>query len=469
MLERRSDFQAIAMPDGRVLVSGGSMEKASSEWFDPTQRKFIPGPVMTQMRQGHRALLHSSGRVLILGGTEKGTPVEILEPGAARFTAVPGDARFSLAADALELADGRVLLVDGLSGKTYTWEQQKGIRSASLLSRPRIFSRMTQLPTGRVLLSGGWDPTKDVNTKGLPIESFNPKWGTWSAWRSDTQPRARHSAGLTPDGKVCLWGGYGRDASGSADSVEILDPVKETCSVTGKVSLGALPAWAPLDGGKGLLLPDGGNAILQNVDPAQLPDRAQAGIRLANAYLSPQLVPLKKGGWLVLGSPVWGASMERWDPKLRQSLLVGSLRPGTERLVSLKDGRILAVGAVVDQLDPRTGVLTPLGWKDDLLPLLNTIPVASKEPAPGLPPFMGESTRKDYLLVGLSKGKFLLAGGTTGDGKPSRILEQWEPAKKQLVPGGTLKSARTFPSNADPQGGLLLKDGSVLIYGRSEE
>jgi hypothetical protein len=73
----RAEFAATPLQDGRVLVTGGRSQPvgptppdllASSELYDPTSGRFMPGASMTVARSGHSATLLPSGRVLIVGG-----------------------------------------------------------------------------------------------------------------------------------------------------------------------------------------------------------------------------------------------------------------------------------------------------------------------------------------------------------------------------------------------------------------
>jgi hypothetical protein len=70
------------LPNGTFLVTGGAGLVAGSgaiagtlsttEIFDPTTRKFSPGPSMVYPRQGHAAIGLVDGRVLIIGGANGG-------------------------------------------------------------------------------------------------------------------------------------------------------------------------------------------------------------------------------------------------------------------------------------------------------------------------------------------------------------------------------------------------------------
>jgi hypothetical protein len=478
MLESRSDFQATRFGDGRVLVTGGSPKGPSTEWFDPASRRFVPGPPMTRNRQGHKALLLRDGRILLVGGTEAPAPAEVLDKTTRRFEVLPGDAAFALSAEAVELEDGHVLLVDGLTGRCWIWDLGKGMHSTGTLARSRNFFRATRLKDGKVAVTGGWsvDRPRPVRSRTrrngpqadpsapMPVEVFNPFWGSWSAWKAAALPRARHGATLLADGTLCLWGGFGMDGNDMAMTLEILDPARETIRQAGTLPRGAsaFPAWVP----QGLFLDEKATDVKALSDPSALGggNAARCVGHLANPYLNPILVPLDGGSVLVMGIPAWGVPMERWDARNHQCHDLGNLRSGTRTLGLLPDGSLLALGAVVDLVDPRTGDLKPLGWREDLDRFLKGVkPFRVPTPWPSLP--KGAIPRSDYAAVPLDRTRTLFLGGT--DGKAGLgVVELWESRRKSLQALPPLFTPRAFPAGDDsPRGALKLKDGSVLVWG----
>ena len=128
----RSGHSATRLPDGRVLVVGGtsawaSREEsdrtalASAEVWDPASGSFEPGGSLTRWVGGTLAGLLPDGRVFVVGDTSQAHPDDGLLPTVAE-TWDPETASFSLAGSLLQLrgdqtltvlSDGRVLLVGG--------------------------------------------------------------------------------------------------------------------------------------------------------------------------------------------------------------------------------------------------------------------------------------------------------------------------------------------------------------------
>jgi Galactose oxidase, central domain len=116
---RRHKHDAVLIPGGQVLITGGSDERddrgvyASSELFDPKANLFSIGPVMKLGRYKHAgtSLLLPSGLVLIAGGAQQ---AETYNPVERTFTLVPGEYRMAGQFSAVApLKNGGALITGG--------------------------------------------------------------------------------------------------------------------------------------------------------------------------------------------------------------------------------------------------------------------------------------------------------------------------------------------------------------------
>ncbi len=121
----RHKHDAVLLPDGRVLVTGGSDERdgagmyKTAELFDPKTLAFQPVSDTHERRFKHQgtSLLLRDNKVVLLGGAAK---AEIYDPKRGNFAVVDGsfdEPRFFMAAALLH--DGTALITGG-----YTEKQQ---------------------------------------------------------------------------------------------------------------------------------------------------------------------------------------------------------------------------------------------------------------------------------------------------------------------------------------------------------
>jgi large repetitive protein len=121
MLKARSGHTATVLPNGSVLISGGTgrdtrsfdvIRLSESDLFDPATGRFTPTGSMVTARSGHTATLLPDGLVLIVGGT---TAAELYDPSAGAYFTTGGLDTLHLreAPLAILLKSGDVLVLDG--------------------------------------------------------------------------------------------------------------------------------------------------------------------------------------------------------------------------------------------------------------------------------------------------------------------------------------------------------------------
>ena len=174
------------LPDGRVLITGGEdLQKggtptASAELFDPRTGTFSPTGSMTTARRYPTATLLPDGHVLIAGGGNVGA-----------------DGGFHPVASAE--------LYDPASGT---------FRLTGSMSMPRAVHTTTLLPSGEVLIAGGYHSV-DQDPVLATTELYDPRAGSFTSAGLMTTARYFQTATLLSNGQVLIAGGV-PDAFASA-------------------------------------------------------------------------------------------------------------------------------------------------------------------------------------------------------------------------------------------------------------
>jgi len=202
-LEKRFDAAMVAVPDGRVLITGGiesqdpSRALATTELFDPTTRMLKSGPPLTAPRTGHIALATTAGTVLLVGGNDVtpdkvGRPINEIElfdhvTGGSEVLGHLGTTNAIRSHPRLlALADGRVLIVDrqigpqlcGRHGIDPIGAQMFDPTTQKLSPAPPVphsVAAVVALTDGRVLVAGSWQALRDGCAAGGQ-EIVNGNW-----------------------------------------------------------------------------------------------------------------------------------------------------------------------------------------------------------------------------------------------------------------------------------------------------
>lgn len=216
-LQGQVDATATLLQNGNVLLAGGSdatnAPTAATQIYDPTVATWVASGSMSAPRITHTATLLSDGRVLLAGG----------QTGA----------------------------VGGLQPSTGTseiYDPSTGLSSAvATMSVSRNQHTATALPDGRVFVAGGMYFHDFFAAYALySAEIYDPTAGTWSSTGEMTGTRLSHTATLMPSGQVLLTGGWqsifqdhgsGRDIpDGAQSSTEIYVPATAKSGATGSMA-----------------------------------------------------------------------------------------------------------------------------------------------------------------------------------------------------------------------------------------
>jgi len=264
----RTAHSAFRLPDGKVLVVGGSNEggtaPGSAELFDPGTGTWSPARSMSTARVNFAAAMLTDGKVLITGGWHlvSGTALNTAEqydPATGLWSpiAAMGTPRYNQTAT--RLADGRILVSGGVNN-----DNQGGIATAELydpstnlwaptgsMAAPRETDEAGGHPavllpaTGDILAIGGSNNLSGIlNT----AERYRPGTGIWSATPALDAARQGHTATLLGDGTVLVVSGL--DDFGPVASNELYDPATNAWSA-------AAPPLTPRSGHSATALLDG--------------------------------------------------------------------------------------------------------------------------------------------------------------------------------------------------------------------
>jgi hypothetical protein len=279
-------YGAVAAPlgDGRVLVAGGYYDDAggdhylsSAEVFNPASGAFSSAGIgaMGTPRRGAVAAPLPDGRVLVAGGSyDDGTEhhlasAEVFNPATGAFTAVDDMTVARVRAAAAPLPDGRVLVAGGNNGSARLSSAEVfnpatgAFTPVSDMGADRARAAATPLADGRVLIAGGTNgppvPGAEVGPALASAEIFNPATNTFSSAGIGAMGTARRApaAAPLPDGRVLVTGGSNGDGGEHyLASAEVFNPDTNTFSSAGIGAMGTSRTGAvaaPLPDGRVLV------------------------------------------------------------------------------------------------------------------------------------------------------------------------------------------------------------------------
>jgi len=317
------------------------------------------------------------------------------------------------------------------------------------LNTGRVFHTATLLPSGKVLVAGGWDSN---SVRVAMAELYDPATGSWSVTGSMNIPRIWHSATLLPNGLVLVAGGS--STAGSEVTAELYDPATGTWSFTGNLNMArAIHSSALLSNGKVLVAGGSGLKSAELYDPATgtwsttgtLNEKHVAGL------IPVPLTVLTSGKALIEGG-IGGHSestgiAELYDPDTGLWSLTGSLNTAREEQTAtlLPNGMVLVAGgyntdlttiASAELYDPATSVWTATGSM--------------------------VQDRNRHTATLLSNGLVLVAGGVGQFDGFLTEAELYDPTTGIWTVTGSMNDARAdYPATLLPSGLVLVAAGGV--------
>ncbi|EYF07241.1 Kelch repeat-containing protein [Chondromyces apiculatus] len=268
MAEFRGNGTATTLPDGDVLIAGGSadFDMSTTAIRLDLETLTLVSTLPAATRAGHTATSLNDGRVLIAGGRRwegdnqaPQTDAEIYDPAAGTLTPVAAMHGARERHNAARLPDGRVLVVGGVGPNadgSITEEEAEIYDPATdtwtLAAAPHVSFQAavsTVLPSGRVLIAGG-EGSDGSGAGAAPqasAEVYDPATDTWTSLPPMSSPRVYHTATyLAGAGHgVLITGGEeasfnGGAAIGTADFLALgVAPNGEACAIGDECVSGA--------------------------------------------------------------------------------------------------------------------------------------------------------------------------------------------------------------------------------------
>ena len=258
---------ATLLPDGRVLIAGGSDAigpVSSVDLYNPADGEWTAAAPMSVARAAQTATLLANGRVLVAGGDGATgwclATAELYDPITGTWTATGSMATPRGGHTATLLRDGRVLVTGGTARGVVDHQQRGNIQPgtgiwtpAGNMSVARVTHTASLLPDGKVLIAGG-------NAVGInydTTELYDPVLNTWLPAAPMNTLHTYHRAVTLRDGRVLVAGGYTTTGSSILPAAEVYDPAANSWTATENMTQARVlptrhfwrtaPCWLPAD------------------------------------------------------------------------------------------------------------------------------------------------------------------------------------------------------------------------------
>lgn len=316
------------------------------------------------------------------------------------------------------------------------------------LATPRVGHTATLLPSGKVLIAGGYSPDLSILSSA---ELYDPASGTFSPGGTMKLARYQHTATLLLDGRVLLAGG----AAGIFDSeahVEIYDPAQGTFTEVGpKIPKRTAHTATRLQDGR-VLLAGGWGDQGQTLDTGVIFDPMSSTFVAAGSMAVPRKMHtatlLTSGAVLLVGGTSGPGSSflsgcELFDPDTGRFSPTGSLGVGRydHRAELLPGGSVLVTGG-------KAAGLVPAGKAESFDASTRTFRFVTY---PNVSLIGGAS-------LSLPDGQVMLLGGQHSSSQLD-ISERYDPTIESFTRLNPLKTGRRDHT------ATRLADGRILLVG----
>ena len=362
---------AVRLKNGKIFLAGSQFYYDGGNFtylLDPETWTFTATDPLLVYRERYTVpVLLNDGRVIVSGPTLETTPTEIYDPALGTSCQLPDLDSMVGASRATVLADGRVLFLGSTTGAVFdpalvppAPPRMGSFALTGSLKAPRHPGALTLLADGSVLVVGASRCGSAEYQKA--VERFDPATGTFQRLGDLKVARMDHSATLLPSGKVLVFGGGG--GLGTSDPVaEVYDPA------TGTSEALDYQDWSR-GGNKAVTLTDGRICILNNgldalrFDPSTSQFTKLGTLSGTGGKISAAVLPDGK---------VLASTGDLLDPVAGTCTPVGAHAPGAlADLVALANGAVLAVTYITAEVyTPAVAAYLPTSG---LLHALDTVP-----------------------------------------------------------------------------------------------